>query len=54
MMRRFAEIDGVQIDENAFSKWAAVPLAQVAADPAGIAKLTSAFDWIVRQVKAAT
>ena len=53
MMARFAEIQGVEFYETILTKWAAIPLAQVAADPTGIEKLTSAFDWIVRQVKAA-
>jgi phosphoglycolate phosphatase-like HAD superfamily hydrolase len=53
MMSRFAKIDGVKFDEGTLTRWAAVPLAQVAADPAGVAKLIGAFDWIVEQVKAA-
>ncbi|TFZ54323.1 hypothetical protein E4V01_25280 [Methylorubrum sp. Q1] len=53
LMRRFAEIDGVSLDDSSLNRWAAVPLQQVAADPAGATKLISAFEWIIQQVKAA-
>jgi hypothetical protein len=51
LMRRFAEVDGVTLDESSLNRWAAVPLAQAAADPAGATKLISAFEWIIQQVK---
>ncbi|MER9316369.1 hypothetical protein NKI31_12805 [Mesorhizobium sp. M0659] len=52
MMLRFAEVDGVTLDESSLNRWASVSLTQAAKDPTGATKLISAFDWIVRQVKA--
>jgi hypothetical protein len=51
LMRRFAVVEGVTLDESSLNRWAAVPLAQAAADPAGATKLISAFEWIFQQVK---
>lgn len=53
MMLRFAKVDGVKLEESSLNRWASVSLADAAKDPAGAAKLISAFDWIVQQVKAA-
>lgn len=53
MMRRFAAIQGTTLGEASVSGYASISLTAVAADPDGIAKLTSAFDWTVQQVKAA-
>lgn len=53
LMRRFAEVDGVTLNESSLNRWAAVPLTQAAADPAGATKLISAFEWIIQQVKEA-
>lgn len=53
LLLRFAEIDGAGLGETSLNGWASLPLARVAADPNGSAKLISAFDWIVQQVKAA-
>jgi hypothetical protein len=39
------------LKEKSLSGWAAVPLARVAADLNGPAKLISALDWMVQQVK---
>lgn len=39
LMRWSAEVNGVTLDEPSFNRWAAVPLAQAAADPAGVTKL---------------
>ena len=51
-MLRFAEVDGLTLDESSLKRSASVSLAQAATDPAGATKLISAFDWIVQQVKA--
>ncbi len=51
LLRRFAEIEGADLKETSLSGWAAVPLARVAADVNGRAKLISALDWMVQQVK---
>ncbi|GJE19553.1 hypothetical protein [Methylobacterium marchantiae] len=51
LLRRFARVDGTDLKETSLTGWAAVPLARVAADLDGSAKLISALDWMVRQVK---
>ena len=38
LMRRSAEMNGVTLDEPSLNRWAAVPFAKAAADPAGVTK----------------
>lgn len=53
LLRRFAQVEGSGLTEAAVDRWAAIPLARIAADPHGTEKVISALQWIVDKVKAA-
>lgn len=53
ILERFARVEGSGLTNAAVDGWPSIPLKRIAADPQGIEKIISAFQWIADKVKAA-